>query len=173
MPVIVVGAEKTFSALRPRIFTAKLSTAAAREVAEAVRVANPTVDLDKLEPGTVLTVPDVPGVRTRGELSLDETVTSGIEALANAGAAALEELAAIAKSRASESAAERKQLGASLDSKELEAAVRKDKTLAPDVAAVRQALAEEEAGAKDRAAALKKAQDEWTAELDALKQMLG
>ena len=172
MPVLVVGTEKNFTALRPRLFTGKVSTAVAREIKEAVAQANPDVDLDDLQPGTVLTVPDAPRLSVRGELSLDETPKRALEAVGVAGAQALEELAAAAQAAERERAAERKRLAAALDSGELDAAMRKEAGLKADVEATRTALAEEEARAKDRAAALKRAHSEWTEEMTALRELL-
>jgi hypothetical protein len=172
MPIIVVGTEKNFAALRPRLFRGKVSTADTREVAEAVSGANPHADLDKLQPGTVLFVPDSPNVSLRGELSLDEPTTAMIEGLSEAGATALAELAAAAQTRESETAAERKQLARSLAGKQVTAAARKDKELAADLKATRDAIAEEEARATQRAAALEQAQGDWSNELAALKEIL-
>src|ERR1700730_3309161 len=50
MPVIVVGTEKNFDALRPRLLSGKVSTAAKREVADAIAAANPHVDPKALAP---------------------------------------------------------------------------------------------------------------------------
>jgi len=172
MPIVVVGNERNFAALRPRLFAGRISTKAAGEVARAVREANPHADLDRLEPGTVLTVPDVRTVAVRGELSLDETTKDAVEGLSNAGKEALQALAAAGKARAAEARAERKQLAKSLEAKRLEDAVRKDKRLAGGLAAARKAVAEEEAHDKARETTLKQAQAEWTAGLDALKALL-
>ena len=172
MPVIVVGTEKNFAALRPRLTSGRVSTAAVGEIAATVRAANPHADLDRLEPGTVLTIPaDTANVSVRGDVSIDDTTKSAIEGLANAGAAALEQLSAGARTRESESRAERKALATSLAAKEVEAAGRKDKALGKDVKAALAALEAEDAAAKDRAAGLKKAQADWAAELEALKAL--
>jgi hypothetical protein len=108
----------------------------------------------------------------RGELSLGETVRSAIEGLSNAGKAALEELAATAGAREAEASEERKQLAKTLRSKELDA-TRKDKALAADLDAARNAVAEEDRRAGERAAALEQAKAEWTEELEALKGLVG
>jgi hypothetical protein len=172
MPVIVVGTEKNFAALRPRLVEGKVSTAAVSEISAAVRAANPHANLDRLEPGTVLTIPDdTPHVSVRGEVSLDDTTRAAIEGLANAGAASLEELVAAATAAEREATAERKALAKALEAKEIDAAVRRDKSLGPDVKAAQQAVADEDAAANDRAAALKKAQADWTSELEALKAL--
>ena len=73
MPVLIVGKEKNFAALRPRLFSGPISTAAAREVSEAIAAANPDADLSALQPGTILTVPDSPHLSVRGDVSLDDT----------------------------------------------------------------------------------------------------
>lgn len=169
MPIVVIGSEKNFEALRPRLYAGRVSAKAARELAAAIRAANPHADLDRLEPGTVLTIPDAPNLKVRGELSLGETLENAIEGLSEVGKNALEHVAATAKTREAEAAEERKQLTKALESKELEAAASKDEALAADLDAVREGVAEEEERAGKRAAALEQAKAEWTKELDALK----
>ena len=172
MAVIVVGTEKNFAALRPRLISGKVSTAAVGEISSAIRLANPHANLDKLEPGTIITVPDdLPHVAVQGDVSLDDTTKSAIEGLTNAGATALEELAAAARVRESEGTAERKQLAKSLTGKDIEEAVRKDKSLGADIEAAQAAIDDEDAAAKARATVLKNAQADWTAELTALKSL--
>ena len=73
MPVIIVGTEKNFAALRPRLFRGRVSTAAVKETTDALAAANPHVDLEALQPGTILTVPDLPHVKVEGDVSLDDT----------------------------------------------------------------------------------------------------
>src|SRR2546426_12797247 len=97
MAVIVVGTEKNFAALRPRLFSGKVSAAAVKETTEALAAANPDVDLQALQPGTILTVPDLPHVSVKGDVSLDDTTKQMLEGLANAGASALDELVATAR----------------------------------------------------------------------------
>jgi hypothetical protein len=173
MPVIVVGAEKNFAALRPRVFSGRVTGEALREVTDAVAAANPHADLEKLEPGTVLTIPDHPRISTRGDLSLDDSTTKQVlEGISNAGAKALEELVATARKTESEATAERKRLAKALDAKELDAAGRKDKALGAELKAAAEAVAGEESAAKERVAALDEARAAWNSELKALKSML-
>jgi hypothetical protein len=175
MAVIVVGTEKNFAALRPRLFSGKVSTAAVKETTEALAAANPHVDLEALQPGTILTVPDLPHVSVKGDVSdvsLDDSTKQLLEGLANAGASALEGLIATARKTESAAAAERKQLGATLSSKELDAAARKDKTLAPELKAAQDAVDLDEKQAKERADALDAARADWNKELKALKGLL-
>jgi hypothetical protein len=172
MAVIVVGTEKNFAALRPRLFSGRVSTAAVKETNEALAAANPHVDLEALQPGTILTVPDLPHVKVEGDVSLDDTTKQLLEGLANAGASALDDLMATARKAERAAAAERKQLATTLAGKDVDAAVRKDKTLGADVKAAQDAVDEEEKQAKERAAALDDARTDWDKELKALKGLL-
>lgn len=173
MPVIVVGNEKNFAALRPRLFAGKVSNKAAGDVAAEIRKANPHANLDKLTPGTVLTVPDSPRVGVRGELSLDETTRSAITGLANFGQGVLDDLAGAAGRQETEDKKERARVQKALAGLAGDTSSRRDRELAKDLESARGALAEEEDRAKERAATLKKAQAEWTAGLDELKGLLG
>lgn len=172
MPVIIVGAEKNFAGLRPRLFTGNVSPKTIAEVAEAIAVANPHANLDKLESGTVLTVPDLPKVALRRDISLDDASKQTISGIAEAASATLDDLTAIAKRRTRDLTAERKKLAKALAADELNAAARKDKALGANLRAVRQALSEEHALAKQRTAGLARARAEWSAELQTLRKLL-
>jgi hypothetical protein len=172
MPTIVVGTEKNFTALRPVLFEGRVSTAVVGEAKEAIREANPHADLEKLEPGTVLTVPEnLPGVAVQPQPSLSVSSAEPVGGLSARGKGQLAELAQAAKGRDAAARAERRQLDKAFASKALEAAMKRDKKLAADIEAARNAMAEEEAREKERAAELKKAQAEWTTGLDSLEQL--
>jgi hypothetical protein len=172
MAVLVVGAEKNFAALRPRLFTGRVSTRIVGEVADAIRAANPHVNLDKLTPGVVLTIPDAPRVRLERDLSLDEATRRAIEGLGTVGKAQLDDVFGRAKAREEEDAAERKRLSAALDGRNLAAATRSDPQLKENIAFVRGLLQELDGAAKQRSAMLKEAQSEWAAELEKLTSTL-
>lgn len=173
MPTIVVGTEKNFTGLRPVLFEGKVSTAVVGEAKEAIREANPHADLDKLEPGTVLTVPEnVPGVVVTPKPVVAVGSAEPLGGLSVHGKAELGALAEAAKARDAATRADRKQLAKAFDSTALAAAMKRDKELAADVEAARNALAEEDALAKERAAELKKAQAEWAAGLDSMTQLV-
>jgi hypothetical protein len=172
MPVLVVGTEKNFAALRPRLFTGRVSTRDAREVAAAIREANPDVNLDRLTPGTVLTIPEGAGARVVRELSLDQSVPEAVAAIAGEAGAVLDELVATVKAREREDAAERRSLAKALRSKEVQAAMRGEPALKRDVEVVRKAVDDEEAASKDRLARIDSARSEWLAELDSLHQLV-
>jgi hypothetical protein len=172
MPIIVVGTEKTFAELGPRLFKGKVSDQDRREVAEAVVEANPHANLEELTPGTVLTVPDLPPIQARGALSLDETTTSSIEALAEAGVQTLGMLVAEAAAQEREQRDERARALEAMKAIDAMTERPKDRRLTKDLASARTALEEEDARAKERTATLQKAQNEWVAGLDELKERI-
>jgi hypothetical protein len=172
MPVIIVGTEKNLAALRSRLFSGKVSNTTVREVSDAIRAANPHVDLNALHPGTVLSVPDLPKVAVRGDVSLDGTSKAAIGAILTTVATTLEQLTEVARTHQVDDTKERKLLARTLTAKELDAAARQDKTVAASLQAAREGLAAEEARAKERLAALDQARAEWSGELEALKRLL-
>jgi hypothetical protein len=171
MPVIIVGNEKNYAALRPRLFSGRVPAAAAREISAAVAAANPHADLSALKPGTILTIPDLPHVSASGDISLDDTTKEVLAGIASTGSDALDDIVAAARSVERTAAAERKQLTATLASKDLDNA-RKDKALGDDLKAVQKAVDDEEAAAKQRAADLQAARAEWSAELKTLQGLV-
>jgi hypothetical protein len=173
MPVIIVGTEKNFTALRSRLFSGRVSGAALKEVTEAVAAANPDTDLSALKPGTVLTIPDSPHLAVSGDISLDDSTKELIDAVAQAGSDTLDDLVTTAKTAEREAAAERKQLVATLARPDLAAAAKRDTVLADDLKAVKKAVDDAEADSKKRATALQEATSSWKEELAALKALLG
>jgi hypothetical protein len=173
MPVIIVGNEKNFTELKSRLFTGRVSGTKLQEVTDAVAEANPHADLKALTPGMVLTIPDAPNLAVRGEISLDDSTKELIDAVANAGSGALEDLVTTARAADRSAAAERKQLTATLARSELGAAAKRDKALGDDVKAVQKAVEDDEAQSKNRATALQEATTSWKRELESLKGLLG
>lgn len=172
MPILVVGTEKNFAALRPRLFEGRISNKVAGEVAREIREANPDVDLDKLRPGMILTVPDSPKVTVSGELSLGETATGGVAAAADLARAALDEASNAAANREADAQTERARALKSLDALRGEAPRRREPGLAKDLEAARKALVEEDARAEERASRREKAHAGWAAQIDALKSFV-
>jgi hypothetical protein len=174
MPTIVVGNEKNFSALRPVLFQGRVPAATATEVADAIKEANPHIDLERLQPGTVITIPEgLPGVVVEPQPAV--VVSPGstdppIRAVPAHGKLELDALADASKAAEVAARTDRKRLAKAFDSSALDAAMKRDKQLASAVAAARDALAEEEGAAKERTAELKKAQTEWQAGLDDLAE---
>jgi hypothetical protein len=173
MPIVVVGTEKNFAALRPRLFEGKVSNTVAGEVADQVREANPHANLDKLTPGTVLTIPDSPNVQVRGEVSLDKPTTGELKGLGDQAKALLAGIVTAADAREAASHEERARALEALDAIGTATARPRDKALTKEIAAARKAVTEEDGHADQRIQTLKRAQAEWTDGVDALVQRLG
>jgi hypothetical protein len=173
MTVIVVGNEKNFAALRPRLFTGSVSSKTAGEVSAAIQEANPHADLKKLAPGTVLTIPDdLPRVSVRGDVSLDDPSKHAVAGIVTVGSETLTQINEAAQSSAGDAAAARKQLAKTLAGKQLGDAASADPAIAASLKAAQDAVAAADADAQARADALAAAQTEWGAELTALKATL-
>ena len=170
MPVLIVGNEKTLAALRKRLFADKASTKAAKELTDAIREANPHADLDKLQPGTVLTIPDAPGLAVAG-LSID--TSEAVAELADGATQALQALVDAAAKQDEGARGERERTAKALKAKAVTDAARRDEQFKALVEAARKSVAEEEGQAKERRQALEAAQKEWTAGIEALKQLAG
>lgn len=167
MPLLIVGEEKNFAALRSRLFERRVSNATAKRVADALKAANPHADFDKLRPGVVLTIPELPEIAV-ADLSLDDTVDRAVETLRTDLAQAIDVLERSAAERVREAAAERKRILPLFEAEEVRAAAGRDDALAADLAAAQEAIEGDAAAAKVRTTKLRKAAEEWSAELDAL-----
>jgi hypothetical protein len=173
MSLIVVGAEKNFAALRPRLFSGSVSSKAAGQVSAAIQAANPHADLKALAPGTVLMIPDdVPHVAVHGGISIDDISKKTVTSVVADGQETITQLTADALAAAKAAATERRALAKSLGSAELRAAASRDKAAAAGIQAAQDALAAADDAAKARSDALARARSEWSAELAALQETL-
>lgn len=172
MPVIIVGEERTFSELRPRLLKGRISRDALRRVNDAVRDANPHVDLSRLERGAVLTIPDMPEIPMRADLSVDDITKRGIQEVATAFADGLKRAEESLKERAQADRSERTKVKRALKTSAVAEAKRKDRKLDSDLDAVAEALVEQDERAKERSAAFKKAARSWQEGLENLKSLV-
>lgn len=165
--MIIVGNERNFAALRPRLFAGAVSSKVASQVWRGSRPRS--VDLARLAPGTVLEIPDhLPSVSIDRAVALDSGSQQAIAAVLNAGAASIAGLVAGAKARQDEVQSARKPLAAALTSNALLAPRRKDPSLGPRIAAAQKALAAADAADKERRAVLAQAHRQWRQELEGL-----
>lgn len=169
MPVMIVGTEKNFAALRPRLFTGSVSSKAAGQVSAAIAAANPGIDLGKLVPGVVLQIPEgLADVSLAEGIAFDPGSQQAIATVLDAARASVAGLVEAAKAQQAADTAERGPVTAALDSGELRALRRKDKSLGPAIAAAQQTLAGADAADKASLDALVQAQGQWEEELAAV-----
>jgi hypothetical protein len=174
MAVIIVGNEKNFAALRPRLFSGRVSAAVVHDVTQAVAAANPNVDLNKLEPGTVLTIPDHPRVNVEGDISLDDATKAALAQVAEEAGNTLDQLVATSHGVDRDDASERDALNKAIGGTQINAISSRidDKNVANDMKALKKAITDEQQASQARAAALTDASSAWSADLKALQGML-
>jgi hypothetical protein len=172
MPVLIVGNENTFSQLESRLIAGRASAAKRAKVADAIRRANPNVDLEDLQPGMVLTVPDMAEVRIRGNLSVDATSRSAIDEVGSQLEAALESTRVRTGAETRRGRERRSAVLAAMDSSELARAAKSNKELSAAIDKTRLSVAKDEELDKERSRLTEQAFAEWTGDLDALRELL-
>jgi hypothetical protein len=172
MALLVVGTEKNFAALRPRLLTGSISTKQAGAISAEIQAANPHVDLQNLQEGTVLEIPDhLPHVEVL-ELSLGPAAQQAATRLVEVGSSVLAGLAAAGQIADTTASASRKTAARALATKGVTDTAKKDQALAASVQAAKAALAAADKAAAARQAAFAQAAQSWDAELQALKATL-
>ena len=174
MPVIIVGDEQNFAALRRRLFTGSVSTRTAGQVSAAIEAANPGLDLGRLVPGTVLSIPDdLPHVMVGEAIAFDPGSRQAIGTVLDAASASIAGLVQAAKTQQDADAEARKPVIATLKSSAVRTQRRKDPSLGPAIAAAQKALAAAAVADKGSQEALAQAQAQWQEELTALRTLVG
>lgn len=172
MAVLVVGSEKNLTQLKGRLFKGRVPKASLEKVHAAVKAANPGVDMERLTPGTVLTIPDMAEVTVTGDLSLDENTKKAIEQAGQQFSAALERAGAASADSLRRSAATRTKVAKVIGSPQVAKATRGNKELASEVKATKVALDNQAELDKARTVATDKALQQWSKNLDELKSLV-
>lgn len=164
MPIVVVEQEQTVAALAARLLKAGTSEAATERAAEAIREANPGLDLDHLRPGMVVVVPllaeardDVPDVVAGALSDFFERISRELDAIIETARSALEA-----------DRAEREAVTGVLDAEEVRAAARNDPMLRGNLEQVRQTLADDGRIAVEITESLITGTEQWYTDLDDL-----
>jgi hypothetical protein len=130
---------------------------------------NPHVDFKKIEPGTVLLVPDGPGLRAGETASVSG---QPFDELREQVLAAVEAAGARARSGHAAQLAEQKEVTAALKSAGLRAALEIDPELRAQIEAALQVFKQDQQDAKAAAETLKSLAKQAATELDALAKLL-
>jgi hypothetical protein len=168
--LFVVGAEKNLAELAPSLLRSRTSAAVRESALDAIRHANPSLDFDRIKPGTVVLVPPVEGVKPAAVAKdpvhqaaddLVERVRTGFEALVAATDAA-EEQRVLDKKQAQElfGTALVKRLSAQSDE------------LTANIESVRATFKQDDVESRRQLAAVREAQEVWAADLDDLREVL-
>ncbi|KOU33409.1 hypothetical protein ACFVZ8_04210 [Streptomyces sp. NPDC059558] len=167
MPIIVVDQEKTVAALAARLVKTRTSKAAKEKAAQAIREANPGLDLDRLRPGMIVFVPrppeareDVPDVVTEALAPLFDQIRTELDALIRTANSALEA-----------DTAEREATAEILDAEAVQAAAQNDPLLQYNLERVRQTLADDGQSAVESTESLINGTEQWYTDLDDLSTL--
>lgn len=170
MPILIVHDESTLADLRHRLVGRGGPADLSNDVVEAIRRANPAVDLDDLRRGTVLTIPDLADVRAAAD-SPDEVLVEGIEALVSTLGNLVATSGDEAEQQAKVGAADREEVRRSLDLKAVQEAARHDPELQAELERVKDRLAMADQQADEAAADRKRALATWQEDLDVVSQL--
>jgi hypothetical protein len=164
MNIVQVAGEGTLRDLVLRIIPGKPAAQAVERAAEAIRTANPGVDLDKLTPGTLVFVPALDRA-----LSPGQTVTSGTIATVRAVLQdAVSELMSVSAQQQAVAAAQAKTLSAAMTDTAVRDAAVGSQPLADALAALQTELKSQPKQAKADTALLRQAADGWNAQFTRL-----
>ena len=168
--LFVVGDEKNLADLAPSLLRSRTSAAARASALEAIRRANPGLDFDRIQPGTVVLVP--PEVAVRRPAADADPVRQAADGLAGTVREGVKALAAASEAAEEQRALEQKAAQGLLGSRLLERLAAGNPELKANVASVRATLEADDAEARRQLGSLREAGEAWTAELDALRTLL-
>jgi hypothetical protein len=165
MPIIVVGKEKNLAAVATRVLTARASKTAHADAIAALQAANPGIDHDRLQPGTVLVVPDVSGGRVR----IDGAHQGSLADLAEQVKAALDELADAVDAHAEQDAASRERTSRTIGAADLKRAAGRDPQLRTRLAELGRTVKADAKTASADTERIRTAVQDWAAALDGVR----
>jgi hypothetical protein len=149
--------------LRPR------TSAGVRSAAlEAIRRANPSLDLDSLSPGTVVVIPPVPGARAAD----DDPISQAVEDLVGRIGDGLASLSTAAEGAARERESELREARDLFASDTVKRLSESSPEVKANVQSVRAVLKQDDADANRALDELRQSIEGWTAELDTLRGLL-
>jgi len=164
----VITTEKTEDALLRAVLGARPSAARKRAATEALRLANPALDLSALTPGTVIVVPTLDGARGDDADVVGDAATGVLES----AVAGVEALLVGTKEAERERRLERRDAEELFESEGVRAMVQRVPELEENIASVRREFERDEAVSEEQRAALAEAAEQWRAELEELRGLL-
>ncbi|MFI1258882.1 LysM peptidoglycan-binding domain-containing protein [Streptomyces netropsis] len=167
MPIVVVEQENTVAALAARLVKAGTSKAVKERAAQAIREANPGLDLDHLRPGMVVVVPPLVEARDEAPDVVDVALAAFFEQISRE----LDALIQTARSALEADKAERQATAEVLAAEEVQAAARNDPMLRNNLEQVRQTLAGDGQIAVEITESLITGTEQWFTDLDDLSTL--
>lgn len=167
--LFVVGDERSLDDLQSSLFKSRLSARVRTEALEALRRANPGLDLDHVDRGTVVFVPDTDAVRPKASDSpAGDAADERVAALAEALDALLQGAEDGEKARREEGDEARRVL----DNDVVRKLAGRQKPLAENLKSVAAVLDADDADAHQQLVRAREAQAQWLEELQELRGLL-
>lgn len=167
--MFVVRDQRNLAELGSVLLKGRISAGAKESALDAIRRANPSLNLDKIPPGTVVMVPPVDGLKDTSShdparVAADDLVSrvrGALETLTSAGAAAEDQRQG-----------ERKETQGLLSSAQIKRLSSQVPELASNIESLRSSFKEDDVAAREQQAALGAAQEQWAADLEVLRGRL-
>lgn len=167
--LFVVGDERSLDDLQSSLFKSRLSARVRKEAVEALRRANPGLDLDHVDRGTVVFVPDTEAVRPKvSDSPAGDAADERVAALAEALDALMRGAEDGEKARREEGDEARRVL----DNDVVRKLAGRQKPLAENLKSVAAALDADDADAQQQLVSAREAQAQWLEELQELRGLL-
>jgi len=166
--LFVVGAQKDLGELAPALLRARTSAKVRDAALDAIRLANPGLDLDAITPGTVLVVPAVPGVKPQLSAAPVRGPVDDLSARVEEGIALL---VAAAESAEKQGVAERSEAEALFADPIVKRLTGQVPELAANIESVTETLDSDAAAAEQAVSQLQESAQLWSADLEALRSV--
>ena len=172
MPLFIVGQDTDFERIARQLLMSSPTAAAVTELRQTLLTANPGLDLDRLAPGTVITVPRRPELRpAAGEGSFRATVRPGVDALQGELKEQLALIGQVAEAGLANAAGERDETMEALNQQDVSALFGRNPALAQALKATLPIMAADRDQTERAREVTRKAIDLWSGELGALDRL--
>jgi hypothetical protein len=167
--LFVVGDQKNLAELAPALLRARTSAAVRASALDAIRRANPSVDFDRITPGTVVVVPRFDGAK---DGSSDDPVRRAADDLTARVEEGIGSLVAAAEAAEEQRGVEKKEAQELLGSAAIKRLASQLSELGANVDSIRATFKEDDAAARNQVGALRAAQEVWAEDLKTLRGLL-
>lgn len=167
--LFVVGDQKNLAELAPALLRARTSAAARASALDAIRRANPSLDFDRITPGTVVVVPRFDGAR---DGSSDDPVRRAADELIARVEEGVGALVVAANSAEEQRGAEKKEAQDLLGSSVIKRLSGQVSGLAENVDSIRATFKDDDTTARKQLGGLSDAQQQWAEDLKTLRGLL-
>lgn len=167
--LFVVENQTNLAELAPALLRARTSAAVRESALDAVRRANPSLDFDRIAPGTVVVVPRFDGAKPASSQDPARRAADDLITMVEEG---VDSLLAAAEAAEAQRVVEKREAQDLFGSAALKRLAGQLPELAANVDSVRATIKEDDAGAKPQIGALRDAQQLWAEDLKILRGLL-